>query len=292
MARKITMAGFAFAAVLSLNAGPNGIDLSTAASAQSLNQCVAQTERILGNPVNYLGAKYARAVDAKIKAMKVDRKRVASEACKTARGDTKAAVALAKNDVGAMLMGLLNPAQAGVKPSPPGKVTPQEQVKKNAEQERVKMEQQRAKHLAAQRTMLLKKQHATFQAQCAAVKMESSKLAMQAKAIQDAKMMAEYKKRMAQASVLNAKCTSIGQAMEAQTQALNTSKKPDPKALATMDQAVKDSTVLREELRKKRQMSSTAFQEYDQKTNQLYNMLSQITKTMHETRKNIIQNMR
>jgi uncharacterized protein (DUF849 family) len=104
--------------------------------------------------------------------------------------------------------------------------------------------------------------------------------------------MAGYKERMVQANALNPKCASIGQAMAAQTQALGTNKKPDSKTMATMNQAVKDSAALQKELRKKRRMSDTAFQNYDQKTNQLYDMLSRITKTMHETQKSIIQNMR
>ncbi len=46
-----------------------------------------------------------------------------------------------------------------------------------------------------------------------------------------------------------------------------------------------------EQVRNKRQMASTAFQNFDQKANQLYNLLSSVMKAMNEMRMGTVRNM-
>ena len=48
---------------------------------------------------------------------------------------------------------------------------------------------------------------------------------------------------------------------------------------------------MQETVRNKRQMASTAFQNFDQKANQLYNLLSSVMKAMNEMRMGTVRNM-
>ena len=54
---------------------------------------------------------------------------------------------------------------------------------------------------------------------------------------------------------------------------------------------MKDVEAMQETLRNKRQMAQTSFQNFDQKSNQVYNMLVQAVKTMQEMRRTGIKNM-
>jgi hypothetical protein len=48
---------------------------------------------------------------------------------------------------------------------------------------------------------------------------------------------------------------------------------------------------MQESVRNKREMASTAFQNFDQKANQLYNLLSSVMKAMSEMRMGTVRNM-
>jgi methyl-accepting chemotaxis protein len=58
-----------------------------------------------------------------------------------------------------------------------------------------------------------------------------------------------------------------------------------------LNQALKDVEAMQEQVRNKRQMASTAFQNFDQKANQQYNLLSSIMKAMNEMRMGTVRNM-
>ena len=60
---------------------------------------------------------------------------------------------------------------------------------------------------------------------------------------------------------------------------------------AGLNQALKDVEAMQEQVRNKRQMASTAFQNFDQKANQQYNLLSSIMKAMNEMRMGTVRNM-
>ncbi|MEQ8936914.1 MAG: hypothetical protein RIE56_14080, partial [Amphiplicatus sp.] len=253
-----TVAGFAFVAALTLNAGPGGLDLGTVASAQvpkkpMPNACVAQAERILRNPANYLGVKYGRPIDGKLKAMKLDFRRIAGESCQTARGNVKNAVSVGKTEISAMLMGLRKPVQVGSRP-PHQKPAPKPQPSPTAPDKKAA-------------SAALKKQMAMLQAQCNALRIESSKLALQAKSAKDAKSTASIKDRLARAHALNAQCVRSTQVASAQSQVLDANAKIDSKALV---QKIKEIEAQQNAIRDKRQMADTAFQNFDQKSNQLF----------------------
>jgi hypothetical protein len=58
-----------------------------------------------------------------------------------------------------------------------------------------------------------------------------------------------------------------------------------------LSNALEEIESMRKNVRNKRQMASTAFQNYDQKANQLYNLLSSVMKAMNEMRKGTVRNM-
>lgn len=55
--------------------------------------------------------------------------------------------------------------------------------------------------------------------------------------------------------------------------------------------SIKEVETMQEIVRNKRQMTSTAFQNFDQKTNQLYNLLSSVMKAFNEMRMGTVRNM-
>ena len=57
-------------------------------------------------------------------------------------------------------------------------------------------------------------------------------------------------------------------------------KEPTP----SVNDRIKDVESMQETVRNKRQMASTAFQNFDQKSNQLYNMMSAVMKAFNEMR--------
>ncbi len=58
-----------------------------------------------------------------------------------------------------------------------------------------------------------------------------------------------------------------------------------------LNAAIREVERMRESVRNKRQMASTAFQNFDQKANQLYNLLSSVMKAMQEMRQAPVRNM-
>ena len=58
-----------------------------------------------------------------------------------------------------------------------------------------------------------------------------------------------------------------------------------------LNNAMKEIEAIQEQVRNKRQMASTAFQNFDQKANQQYNLLSSVMKAMNEMRKGTVRNM-
>ena len=56
-------------------------------------------------------------------------------------------------------------------------------------------------------------------------------------------------------------------------------------------EGIKEVESMQETVRNKRQMASTAFQNFDQKANQLYNLLSSVMKAMNEMRMGTVRNM-
>ena len=61
--------------------------------------------------------------------------------------------------------------------------------------------------------------------------------------------------------------------------------------LSKLNKAIREVESMQETVRNKRQMSSTAFQNFDQKANQLYNLLSSVMKAMNEMRMGTVRNM-
>ena len=60
----------------------------------------------------------------------------------------------------------------------------------------------------------------------------------------------------------------------------------------TVNQRLKELEAQQESVRNKRQLASTAFQNFDQKSNQLYNLLSSVMKSLNEMRRGTVRNMR
>lgn len=60
---------------------------------------------------------------------------------------------------------------------------------------------------------------------------------------------------------------------------------------AGLNDTIKDVESMQETIRNKRQMASTAFQNFDQKANQLYNLMSSVLKVMNEMRSGTTRNM-
>lgn len=58
-----------------------------------------------------------------------------------------------------------------------------------------------------------------------------------------------------------------------------------------LNDTIKDVESMQETIRNKRQMASTSFQNFDQKANQLYNLMSSVLKVMGEMRSGITRNM-
>jgi hypothetical protein len=58
-----------------------------------------------------------------------------------------------------------------------------------------------------------------------------------------------------------------------------------------VNESLKQIESMQEQVRNKRQMATTTFQNFDQKANQLYNLLSSIMKTMNEMRMGTVRNM-
>jgi len=63
------------------------------------------------------------------------------------------------------------------------------------------------------------------------------------------------------------------------------------KTLVELEKAIRGLQSMKTEVRNKRQMSATAFQNFDQKANQLYNLLASVMKAMNEMRSGTIRNM-
>ena len=63
------------------------------------------------------------------------------------------------------------------------------------------------------------------------------------------------------------------------------------KVLSELSKAIRGLESMKTEVRNKRSMSSAAFQNFDQKANQLYNLLSSVMKAMNEMRSGTIRNM-
>ena len=59
----------------------------------------------------------------------------------------------------------------------------------------------------------------------------------------------------------------------------------------TLNDHMKNVESMQETVRNKRQMASTSFQNFDQKANQLYNLISSVMKSMNEMRSGTIRNM-
>ncbi|MEL6547504.1 MAG: hypothetical protein AAFQ82_22965, partial [Myxococcota bacterium] len=60
---------------------------------------------------------------------------------------------------------------------------------------------------------------------------------------------------------------------------------------ASLNDEIKNVESMQETVRNKRQMASTAFQNFDQKSNQLYNLMSSVLKVMNEMRSGTTRNM-
>jgi len=60
---------------------------------------------------------------------------------------------------------------------------------------------------------------------------------------------------------------------------------------AGLSDTIKEVEAMQETVRNKRQMASNAFQNFDQKANQLYNLLSSVMKAMNEMRMGTVRNM-
>lgn len=60
---------------------------------------------------------------------------------------------------------------------------------------------------------------------------------------------------------------------------------------AGLNDTIKDVEAMQETVRNKRQMASTAFQNFDQKANQLYNLMASVLKVMNEMRSSTTRNM-
>jgi hypothetical protein len=60
---------------------------------------------------------------------------------------------------------------------------------------------------------------------------------------------------------------------------------------AGLNDTIKEVESMQETVRNKRQMASTAFQNFDQKSNQLYNLMSSVMKAMNEMRSGTVRNM-
>ncbi|KAA3629325.1 MAG: hypothetical protein DWQ09_03475 [Proteobacteria bacterium] len=58
-----------------------------------------------------------------------------------------------------------------------------------------------------------------------------------------------------------------------------------------LNNAIKEVESIKETVRNNRQMATTAFQNFDQKSNQLYNLLSSIMKALNEMRMGTVRNM-
>jgi methyl-accepting chemotaxis protein len=58
-----------------------------------------------------------------------------------------------------------------------------------------------------------------------------------------------------------------------------------------LNDTIKEVESMQETVRNKRQMASTAFQNFDQKANQLYNLMSSVMKAMNEMRMGTVRNM-
>jgi methyl-accepting chemotaxis protein len=60
---------------------------------------------------------------------------------------------------------------------------------------------------------------------------------------------------------------------------------------ASLNDEIKNLESMQETVRNKRQMASTAFQNFDQKANQLYNLMSSVLKSLNEMRGGTVRNM-
>jgi DNA-binding transcriptional MerR regulator len=63
-------------------------------------------------------------------------------------------------------------------------------------------------------------------------------------------------------------------------------------AVSAIAKEIKGVEAAMEELRNKRQEYQTSFENFDQKTNQLFNILSTVMKTMKETQSGIVRNIK
>jgi len=65
----------------------------------------------------------------------------------------------------------------------------------------------------------------------------------------------------------------------------------EPLNSASLNNRIKEVESMQETVRNKRQMASTSFQNFDQKSNQLYNLISSVMKSMNEMRSGTVRNM-
>lgn len=71
----------------------------------------------------------------------------------------------------------------------------------------------------------------------------------------------------------------------------HTTRQNEPLDRNGLSNTIKELESVQETVRNKRQMASTAFQNFDQKANQLYNLLSSVMKSMNEMRMGTVRNM-
>jgi hypothetical protein len=72
---------------------------------------------------------------------------------------------------------------------------------------------------------------------------------------------------------------------------VQTSQEVKPTDRASLNDTIKNVESMQETVRNKRQMASTAFQNFDQKANQLYNLMSSVLKSVNEMRSGVVRNM-
>lgn len=105
-----------------------------------------------------------------------------------------------------------------------------------------------------------------------------------ADALDDAITAADRSKKFRLSSARREKLTTLGDR-------LRSASKKESLSRDEVETLMEDIEALQAEIRNKRQMASTAFQNVDQKANQAYNLLSSIMKAMNETRMGTVRNM-
>jgi hypothetical protein len=78
--------------------------------------------------------------------------------------------------------------------------------------------------------------------------------------------------------------------LNSQGNLVETKSESKPLDRAGLNDTIKEVESMQETVRNRRQMASTAFQNFDQKSNQLYNLMASVMKTMNEMRSGTIRN--